>query len=334
MTQARAARRLATAAAYGGGGLGLLGGSLYGLMRVQASLARRTIGNATRPPPVPDGTYGAELLGESLRLLVIGDSAAAGYGMDDPADTPPAMLASGLSHIAGRPVEVTSTAAVGAQSGHLQGQLDRGLPTRPEVAVVVIGTNDVTHTVRPSESVRLLEAAVRRLREHDVAVVVGTCPDLGTLGPVAQPLREFARRWSRRLAAAQTIAVVEAGGRAVSLGSLLGPTFSLAPSEMFGPDRFHPSVAGYASVAAALLPSVAAAVGVWDDEDDAAWPVEPDGQVLPVSFAAAEAAVLEGSEVAAAEVAGRERGPRGRWARLQHRVRRPLPPTVERAPRG
>ena len=86
------------------------------------------------------------------------------------------------------------------------------------------------------------------------------------------PLRELARQWSRRLAAAQTIAVVEAGGRSVSLGLLLGPSFA-APGELFGRDRFHPSVAGYASMVAALLPSVAAAAGVWDDDDDAAWPV-------------------------------------------------------------
>ncbi len=332
MTRARAARRLATAAAYGGGGLGVIGGSLYGLMRLQATWARQAIGNATLRPQVADGTYGSELPGEPLRLLVVGDSAAAGYGMDDPADTPPAMLASGLSHIAGRPVQVTSVAGVGARSAHLQPQLDRGLPSRPEVAVVIIGTNDVTHTVRPSESVRLLQEAVRRLHDHGVAVVVGTCPDLGTLGPIAQPLRELARRWSRRLAAAQTIAVVEAGGRSVSLGSLLGPAFSLAPGELFGPDQFHPSMAGYASMVAAMLPSVAAAAGVWDDEDSDETAGVFAGEILPVSFAAAEAAVLDGTEVVAARVGGRDRGPRGRWAQLQHRVRRPLPPIADRQP--
>jgi hypothetical protein len=32
-----------------------------------------------------------------------------------------------------------------------------------------------------------------------------------------------------------------------------------------------------------------------------------------------------GTEVAATEVAGRERGPRGRWAQLRHRRRHPKP---------
>ena len=63
---------------------------------------------------------------------------------------------------------------------------------------------------------------MRRLRDAGAEVVVGTCPDLGTIEPIAPPLRQVARLWSRRLAAAQTIATVEAGGRTVSLGSVLG----------------------------------------------------------------------------------------------------------------
>ena len=68
----------------------------------------------------------------------------------------------------------------------------------------------------------------------------GTCPDLGTVRPIPQPLRQVARRWSRRLAAAQTIATVEAGGRSVSLGSILGPEFDAAPAaDHIDPNRFE-----------------------------------------------------------------------------------------------
>ena len=325
---------MVTAAALGGGGLGVLGGALYGLMKLQVALARKVIGAATMAPPSADGIYGAELPGTPLRLLVLGDSAAAGYGLDSALDTPPALLASGLSHIAGRPVLVRSTAKVGARSSDLSRQLDAGLEHRPDVAVVVVGANDVTHTVLPSESILQLQAAVRRLRECDVAFVVGTCPDLGTVQPVAQPLRLLARLWSRRLAAAQTIVAVEAGGRSVSLGALLGPSFSLAPTELFGPDRFHPSEAGYASLAAALLPTVAAAVGVWDDDDGevAEWEPERGSSLLPVSFAAARAVIEDGTEVAATDVAGRDRGGPGRWALLRHRSQPPLPAAVEPEP--
>lgn len=328
MSKASAARRLAAAAAFGGGGLGLLGGSLYGVLRAEATWARRIIGPRGENPPDGSGVYGSGMSGKPIRLAVLGDSAASGYGVDDPDQTLAAVLAAGLAEIAGRPVRVTVDAMVGAQSKDLHKQVTKALAALPEVAVIIIGTNDVTHRVRPSDSVRALEDGVCRLRKSGCEVVVGTCPDLGTLRPIAQPLRYVARLWSRRLAAAQTIVVVEAGGRSVSLGSLLGPEFSREPHRYFGPDQFHPSAAGYASVAAAMLPSLAAVLGLAPEAEESPDAFRGEG-VLPVSYAAAEAARAAGTEVAATEIAGRELGDRGRWAALRHRRRRPLP-DVER----
>jgi hypothetical protein len=137
-------------------------------------------------------------------------------------------------------------------------------------------------------------------------------------------LRWLARRASRQLAAAQTVAVVEAGGRTVSLGSILGPEFAAAPRHMFAVDRFHPSAAGYAAAAAAVVPSAASALGLWPAEEERPELLRGD-DVLPVAVAAAAAAEESGTEVAATQVAGHDRGPRGRWAQLRHRRRRPLP---------
>ena len=151
----------------------------------------------------------------------------------------------------------------------------------------MVGANDVTHRIERSASVRQLEQTVRRIRALGSEVVVGTCPDLGTIQPIRQPLRSLMKRWSRDLAAAQTVAVVEAGGRTVSLGDLIGPEFAESPHEMFSKDRFHPSAAGYARAAAALLPSVCAALGVWgaDTSDRPPEPRRGEG-VGPVAVAA------------------------------------------------
>ena len=194
-------------------------------------------------------------------MAVLGDSSAVGLGVELPSETPGALLARGLAAAARRPVAMTCVGQVGAESSDLREQVDRALPLSPELAVIMVGANDVTHKVRPSEAVRHLVEAVRRLIEIDCAVVVATCPDLGTIEPLAQPLRSVARRWSRMLAAAQTIAVVEAGGRTVSLGDILGPEFA-ADRQLFSADRFHPSAAGYARAAAAMLPSIIDAVGI------------------------------------------------------------------------
>jgi lysophospholipase L1-like esterase len=321
--KAAAARRLAAAAAYGGGGLSVVGASLYGVLTAEARLARRTIGEPRdRPPPDATGWYGRGRPGPAIRVAVLGDSSAAGYGVERVEETPGALLGSGIAAEADRRVHLREFAVVGAKSSDLAEQVDRALPTDPDLAVIMIGANDVTHTVLPAQSVHHLAEAVRRLREADVDVVVGTCPDLGTIRPIAPPLKQVARTWSRRLAAAQTIAVVEAGGRTVSLGSILGPEFDAAPALLFGPDQFHPSADGYRALAAALLPSSLAALGLAPAGEDMPEAGRGEG-VLPVSRAAVEAARIPGTEVDGTEVAGASRGLRGRWVELRHRRRHP-----------
>ncbi|GAA4132648.1 SGNH/GDSL hydrolase family protein [Actinomadura keratinilytica] len=324
MLRALTARRIATAAAYGGGGLTALGGLTFGLLVVEAKLARRIIqATPNGDPPVADGVYGigagdGEASAAPLSFVMLGDSTAAGLGVHEPDETPGALLAAGLSAIAGHPVRLTNVALSGARSEALPGQVDKALAAHPDIAVIMIGANDVTARVPAAESVRHLAAAVERLHGAGCRVVVGTCPDLGTVQPVMQPLRWIARRASRQLAAAQTIAVVERGGRTVSLGDLLGREFEADPREMFSADRYHPSARGYAAAAAAVLPSMAAALGLEPEVEEPPDVRRGEG-ILPVYLAAAEAAEEPGTEVAGTRVAGRERGPRGRWATLLRR---------------
>jgi hypothetical protein len=87
MSKASAARRLATGAAYGGGGLTLLGASLYAVLSTEAMVARMRIGNASETPPNPGGLYGFNFTGPPIRLAVLGDSAAAGYGASNTRET-------------------------------------------------------------------------------------------------------------------------------------------------------------------------------------------------------------------------------------------------------
>jgi lysophospholipase L1-like esterase len=337
MSRASRARRLARAAAYGGGGVSLLGLAGTAVIVAEAKLARRTVGTPFESAPRADGLYGRRYPGTPIRLAFLGDSSAAGLGVEWPRQTPGARLAVGLAEIAGRPVRLRTFAVVGAQSSHLQAQVEAALATRPplDVAVIMIGANDVTHRVRPGVAVRHLESAVRTLIDAGVQVVVGTCPDLGTVEPIAQPLRWIARRWSRQLAAAQTIGVVEAGGTSVSLGNLLGKEFEASPAEFFSADRFHPSAAGYDAAVMALLPSVCSVLDVWPEEPpseaEAAEEFARGEGVVPISHAAVRASDRPGTEVSGTEVSGARRGPRGRWARLRRRLGLPLPEAEEPA---
>jgi lysophospholipase L1-like esterase len=268
MSWGRATRR---AAVYGGGGIVGASAGMVGLLAAQARLARRFIGEPQGEPPIVDGVWtpegdlhAARTEEASVRIAILGDSSAAGLGVDEPHETPGALIARAVARHLDRPVALRSTAVVGAQSRDLNGQLELLLAdpvAEPvDVAVVMIGANDVTHRVLATEAARHLDAALTQLRDAGIDVVVGTCPDLGTVRPIAHPLRLVCRQWSRALAARQTEVVVRSGARAVALHTVLGPEFDANPHEMFGPDRFHPSAAGYAAAAAALVPDVIALV--------------------------------------------------------------------------
>jgi lysophospholipase L1-like esterase len=330
MTRASRARRLATVGAYSGGGATLAGAALVALLREEARAARRKVEarTAKQDPPSGNGVYG-RYKGKPIVLAVLGDSSAVGLGVERSSETPGVLLAAALAELAERPVRLVRLAVSGAESKDLDPQVEQALAEQPDVAMIMIGANDVTTRTKPAVSVRHLEDAVRRLIAAGAEVVVATCPDLGTIRPIAQPLRWLARRWSREHAAAQTIAVVEAGGRTVSLGSILGPSFA-SDRTLFSSDEFHPSAAGYAAAAAAILPSVADALGIWPAAADRhALPLRRES-VRPVAQAAARAANRPGTEVQATEVRGSGTGPRGPWALLRRR-RPPEMPTPEQA---
>ncbi|TXH51126.1 MAG: SGNH/GDSL hydrolase family protein [Burkholderiaceae bacterium] len=310
-------RSAARLAAIGGGTVLTVSAATVGVIAAQGQHAKRVIGPRRAAAPYDDGRYGRSK-GPSKRLVMIGDSVAAGLGADRADDTIGAHLARLVADYSRSGVMLSNVAVIGARSKDLDAQVTRALHYRPHVAVIIIGGNDVTHLVRPQASVRYLILAVRRLREAGIQVVLGTTPDLGTIQPFRPPLRWVAHEWSRSLAAAQAVAVVEAGGRAVSLGDLLGPEFSQRHWQLFSADRFHPSTEGYEAVAQALAPAVLAAFSRGEQ-----------GEILPELYAptveapllelAADAAANPGTEIAPAG-GGRKLWGIGRRRNLARRV--------------
>ena len=132
----------------------------------------------------------------------------------------------------------------------------------PDAAVIMIVANDVTSLNGIGPSARRVGGAVRRLRSAGAVVVVGTCPDLGVITAIPQPLRFTARSIGLRLARAQTAEVRAAGGVPVPLAALLGPHFRTGGHHLFADDRYHPSAAGYALAAEQLLPALRHALGL------------------------------------------------------------------------
>jgi lysophospholipase L1-like esterase len=190
----------------------------------------------------------------TLRLAVLGDSIAYGTGAARAADTLGPRLVATLE-AAGVRTEHRVFAVPGAVSADLAAQVERARGWRPQLVVVVIGANDLTHLVSPERAAGALAAAVRSLRGAGAQVILAPAPDLSIVPHVPPFLREIVRAGSTVLRAAQVRVVRSEGGLVADADGATSAAFAADPG-LFSADRFHPSSAGYAVIARALAPVV------------------------------------------------------------------------------
>ncbi len=193
----------------------------------------------------------------TLTLAILGDSIAYGQGASRPADTIGPRLAAHLI-TSGIPTEVRVFAVPRARSSELVGQVQQARAWGAQVALIIIGANDLTHFVPTQDAAAQLGGAVRDLRACGAQVVVAPAPDLSVVPWVPAQLRSLVRAGSDLLRAAQTHAALAEGARVADLNGSTSAMFA-ADGGMFSGDRFHPSSAGYALIAQALAPAVRAA---------------------------------------------------------------------------
>lgn len=197
-----------------------------------------------------------------IRLVMIGDSTAAGVGVSRTQDTVGAQIASRLA-AAGYAVNLSGVAISGSRATDLAPQVGRAMvmTERPDIAVIIIGGNDATHLTSLDDVGRDVAEAVRRLREAGISVVVATCPEMGAPN-FPRPLRDIVSWRGRGVAAKSERAVTRMGGLTVDLAREAGPVFRRDPQRLHASDEFHPSAAGYRVWADAIVPVVQRAVAV------------------------------------------------------------------------
>ncbi|HEY0449461.1 SGNH/GDSL hydrolase family protein [Actinophytocola sp.] len=262
--------RVIRALMLGAGSVGGLSGAAYGLLNGQSRRARTIIGKSTGLPLNADGVYLPDGTGplhqhepsDCVTFAMLGDSLAAGLGAESEARLPGVNLAKGLAEETGHPVRLTTHAIIGSRTSDLDEQVDVALITPPDLALIIVGGNDVTTRMRVGTSAAVLAKQVKRLMRAGTTVVVGTCPDLDIIRPIPQPLRTIASRWGLALARAQRRELDRLGVRSVSMAALVSPEFRQRPDELFSEDRFHPNGAGYELAAAVLLGPLCDAAGL------------------------------------------------------------------------
>jgi len=184
----------------------------------------------------------------SMRFLVLGDSLAFGTGATSPEHTLGARLTRTLEQ-AGHAVELHVVAVPGATSLDLAAQVRRAGDA--DVALLVIGANDLTRRVPVALAAAALGTAVGELRERGTEVLVVPTPDLSSVAWVPPAFRAVVAGICDQLRARQTLAAEAAGAVVAPVAPELTRRFATDPS-MFSGDRFHPSSSGYALVADAL----------------------------------------------------------------------------------
>ncbi|WP_329046089.1 SGNH/GDSL hydrolase family protein [Amycolatopsis sp. NBC_01488] len=192
----------------------------------------------------------------TLRFCVLGDSLAAGVGSTRQEDTLGQRLSRRL-RAAGHGVDLHGFGVPGARSDDLARQAGAALRTGVDLALIVIGANDLARFVPPAVAAGQLHDAVARLVRAGARVIVVPAPDLGIVSRVPSAYRHLVSAASGQYAQAQAEAAIRAGGAVATAGPQLTARFA-ADAALFSADRFHPSSAGYAVIADALAPHVLA----------------------------------------------------------------------------
>lgn len=182
--------------------------------------------------------------GPHLRYVVMGDSTALSQG-GDYSQGYAVKSAEFLAQT--HRVTWTNTAISGSRAAGVRyKQLPRALRFRPDVVLIAVGANDVTHFTAYAKVEKHLAAIIDMLRLHNprVKIVLTGSPDMGSIPRFPRPVRWLAAWRTRRL----NEAVVKLANREqvnfAPIAAKTGPYFRKHP-EMFAADKFHPNTLGY-----------------------------------------------------------------------------------------
>jgi lysophospholipase L1-like esterase len=214
----------------------------FALLRL--SLTLLLIAGTFRNPSRETRQFGVS--GPTIAYAVLGDSTAAGQGAPYE-DGIAVMTARRLAET--RIVRLTNFAVSGAKTRDvLDGQLPAAERARPDLVLISVGANDVTHltSVRSVRSDIVQIICRLRTANADVVIVMTGSPDMGAPPRVPGVLRPIAAWQTRRLNR-----MFESVARAndvtfAPIAAATGPLFRRDHS-LFADDRFHPNDRGYAT---------------------------------------------------------------------------------------
>ena len=210
--------------------------ALAPLLLWQGRRVRRITPQLPEPEGPRSGTAGQ---GRPLGLLIVGDSAAAGVGVERQAQALSGQLQHHLQ--ADHALRWRLLARSGDRAAPLLEALQMAPPQAFDVAVVSIGVNDVTGLTRRRDWARQLRAILKLLAERYAVRQVFLCgvPPMHRFPALPQPLRGWLGLRARQLnAVMQTVAAAQAGVSYL-------PMSDAARLDGMAGDGFHPGAGVY-----------------------------------------------------------------------------------------
>ncbi len=212
------------------------------ILLAQARWLRRT---ALRLPEAVGPRKGVEgesdCLGEPLRVLIVGDSSAAGVGVSEQAHALAQPVAKLLNARTGKRVAWQLVAKSGVNAREALELLKHSELCPADYLVTALGTNDVTSQRRPTQFLHdyIALADLLRRRTGAVGLVVTGLPPLRILPAAPHPLRWYLGRYAIQLdRALREWAEQDSMMRYVSLD------WAAHPEDM-AQDKFHPGPGQY-----------------------------------------------------------------------------------------
>ena len=199
------------------------------------------------------GTFGTPDLAP-LRIAVLGDSSCTGPGLEDPDQ----IWVRRIGQHFGRSFHTTidSVAVGGSRAGDvLRDQVPMILATKPAVAVVAVGSNDMLFGIPVKTYEENLEAIVTRLLTCTPAVLLSGVGDLGTI-PRLPPLLTQSMRWrsGRADEVHSRVAARHPGAIRVPIRERCGAAFE--DPGIYSADLLHVNGEGHRLWAEAAIPSI------------------------------------------------------------------------------
>ncbi len=180
-----------------------------------------------------------------LRLVALGDSLTAGYGL--PAEAAFPVVLEGQLRARNHKVEIVNAGVSGDTSQAGLERLDWSVPDGTDGVILSLGANDALRGIDPRQTASALEEIVSRLKQRNIAVMVA--------GMLAPP--NLGAEYGRRFEAVYTELVARHG-------LVLYPFFldGVAGNRQLNlPDGIHPTAQGIRVIVERILPTVETFLG-------------------------------------------------------------------------